>query len=369
MKRNIFFLCALLAGAGVLTGCSATDGSEDEPSDGGQRTWRVDIHAGPGVDGATRAVGLDSDGKLCTTWTEGDAVTALAGTSVAGTLSAHIPATDLTYARLRGDLTGSFAVGDAIGLWYGNTSVTTVASVSYEDQSGALADVSRYFAWLTATSEVTAVDDVAGTLTMSDVSFVHEQAFLDLRFTDRTGTALAISELSVWAASGKLVRSVESSGTKAYFSESAPLVVTPATATDRFFLSLRDEEGTNDVFYFVATTSAGTYACWVRSPLLYGHYYTGSLRMSSSAIGRDDYEGGSWESSGTGIVGREDYNGGTWDDLGTVGLGRSDYGLGGTWDSYISGRTGRTDYGAGGSLDSSLSGSTGRTDYGAGGSW
>ena len=357
MKRIIFYHLSLLAAVLLMCACSVEDEQGTGPSGGKQQTWFVSINAGSS--GArTRAINIGVDKKLYTTWTDGDQVEVVFGSTVVGTLTATIPGSDPTYARLNGEIDGSFAVDDVVTLWYSK------ATVSYAGQTGAIADVSDKYTYLTSTSTVESIDTENDILHMSDASFAHQQAFLNLTFTDSEGTALSISSLKVSAVSGKLVKSIAPDGTTAYFSSDDPMVVTPVgDATSQFFLSLRDEKGSDDVFYFTATVDTKTYLGWAKSPLLKGHYYVGTLKLKQgSIVGRDDYESGSWESVGTGTLGRDDYYAGSWDDVGTGNVGRDNY-ISGGWDRTGTGNTGRDGYGND-AWDRTGTGNTGRDGYG-----
>ncbi|MBR3021835.1 MAG: hypothetical protein IKH59_05655 [Bacteroidaceae bacterium] len=361
MKRFIFYYLTLLAALVLLGACSP----QDEPipdSSGGEQTWHVTINASPSGGSRTRALSIGEDKKLYTTWTDGDQVEVVSNSTIVGTLKATIPGTDNTYATLTGTLTGSFAQNDVVNLWYSH------AEVNYAGQTGALADVSSTFTFLSASSTVEAVDTENDVLQMTDATFLHQQAFLHLTFTDSEGTQLAVSSLKIAAESGKLVKTIALDGAVAYFTAEDPMEVTPTgEGTSQFFLSLRDEKGSDDVFYFTATVGTKTYMGWANSPLSPGHYYVGTLKLKEgSVVGRDDYESGSWESVGTGTVGRDDYYAGSWDDVGTGNLGRDNY-IGGSWDTGMSGRTGRTGY-TDDSWDRNGGGRTGRNDY-TGDSW
>lgn len=360
MKRFIFYYLPLLAALVLLGACSP----QDEPipdSSGGEQTWHVTINASPSGGSRTRALSIGEDKKLYTTWTDGDQVEVVSNSTIVGTLKATIPVTNNTYATLTGTLTGSFAQNDVVNLWYSH------AAVTYAGQTGTLADVSDNFTYLTSPSTVASVDTENDVLQMTDATFVHQQAFLHLTFTDSEGTQLAVSSLKIAAESGKLVKTIALDGAVAYFTGEDPMEVTPAgEGTSQFFLALRDENGANDIFHFTATVGTKTYVGWAKSPLLYGHYYVGTLKLSEGAVGRDDYAAGSWDTGGTGNFGRDDYYAGSWDDVGTGNLGRDNY-IGGSWNTDMSGRTGRTGY-TGDGWDRDGGGRTGRNDY-SGDSW
>ena len=366
MNRNyICYLSVLLAALMLATGCNNDKFfTEEEPH---FPMWHVAIDASSSEEGTTRALVLSEDSnRLYTFWTEGDLIKALNGTAEAGILTASIPdADDLTEAKLIGSITGNYAVDDILTLWYPDFNLT------YDGQDGTLADISSNHTFLTAQSEVREVDAANSVLLMSNASFNHVQAFLNLTFTDTENIPLSIVRLEIWTEGGKLVRS-KVFDTTSYADRTNPIVVSPNKATSRFLLSLRDEQGASTKYHFLATTTDGlSYSGTATSNLQVGHYYKGKLKLSPYVIGREEYgNGNGWDSDGLGPVGRDGYDNGIgWDDFGSVQTNRDGYGLGSYWEYDPSGDTDRDNYGACDNWDSSGSGSTDRDGYSSGGNW
>lgn len=366
-RRIIYYPFVLLAGFMLVMGCSGGDSLSDSPEVPLQPTWRVTIDANSAEEGgSTRALSLGADGKLYTFWTNDDQVKAVSGTTEAGILTATLPDTDYkTLAKLTGTISGTYAEGDILTLWYPDY------EMNYDEQTGTLTGISTSNTFLTAESEVLAVDAANSVLQMSDASFCHLQAFLNLTFTNTESTPLVITKLEIWTDGGKLVKSKRFDETS-YANAASPLAVTPSPACSQFFLSLRDEQGAAAKYHFLATTSTGdSYCGTANSNLLAGHYYRGTLKLSPSTIDREGYgNGNGWDSDGSGSIDRDGYdNGISWDDLGTVQTNRDGYGLGVGWDSDVSNDTDRGNYGDSNNWDGSTSGNTDRGNYGDVNGW
>ena len=268
MKRTIYSVALLAA---VLTSCSYEESfiglDVREPN-----TWRVSINAGP----STKAISIggNTGHMLYTNWDDGDEVAVVKNGVYVGTLTADASEGNSAYAVLEGTLTGTFYVDDEVQLYYHE------ANIDYSGQNGTLASVSRSFSYLTATSTVQVVDGEGGFLKMSEAAFSHEQAFMEISFTDESGNPLDITKLSVYAQGGKLVKSKPLDGETVYANRSNSLRVVPESATSKFFLALRDENGEANQIVFVAKANGHSYTASVNINLQYGHYYIGNRAMT-----------------------------------------------------------------------------------------
>ena len=272
MKHNtLFFTLSLFAAVLALSACNK---EEDTLANSGEaRTWKVTINASPATETRAISIGGNDGHTLFYNWNNADAVEVVkAGISV-GSLSADVSAGNSAYATLDGTLTGTFAVDDAVTLYY------HTADLDYTGQVGTLAGVSTSKSYLEATSTVKSVDGSGGFLAMSDAAFSPMQAYLDLTFTGG-GNPINVSSLKIWADGGKLVKTKAIDGTTVYATEADPLVVTPATPTSKLFLALRDENGAANNYHFKATAGAYTYAFEDSKNLQYGHYYAGNVAMT-----------------------------------------------------------------------------------------
>lgn len=279
--KNLFYALSIAVAALSMTACSNENDvtatpSNEKPAE--VHTWQVTINAGPAE---TRAisVGGNSGNALFTNWNTGDVVKVVKGSEVVGTLTATASMGNSAYAVLEGTLTGTFAINDELTLCYHS------ATFDYTGQVGTLAGVSTNKSYLTATSKVTAVDvessDItssgSGKLTMSDAAFTAQQAYLDITFTDDLGNPYDITKLEIFSSGDKLVATKYINNDVTNYATSAnPLTVTPASATNHFFLALRDEYGASNTYYFTATTAYGELTYIQDLNLVNGHYYKAS---------------------------------------------------------------------------------------------
>ena len=271
-RKTLFHSLPVLMAAMMMAACSNEDVTGQTGDNNAEpRTWQVSINAGPAT---TRAisVGGNNGQTLYTNWDNNDAVEVVKGDVSVGTLNADVSAGNSAYATLTGTLTGTFAVNDAVTLYY------HTAALDYTGQVGTLAGVSTNKSYLTATSTVKSVDGSGGFLSMSDAAFSAMQSYLELSFTDGTNP-ISITRLDIWADGGKLVKTKALDGTTTYATEADPLTITPASATNKLFIALRDENGAANKYHFKATTSNNTYFYEGSKNLQYGNYYTGTVAM------------------------------------------------------------------------------------------
>jgi hypothetical protein len=273
--KHLFYPLSIAMAAMTMTACSSDDDAAVEAGVAG--TFQVSINVGPAAQTRAISVGGNDGHTLYTNWDKNDEVQVVkeGATTIAGTLTANVSAGNSAYATLTGELTGTFAAGDKVTLHY------HTASLDYTGQKGTIADVSTSKSYLTATSTVKQIGQTTGTvknetndyLVMSDAAYEAQQAYLDITFTDDAGHALAITKLEVWTSAGKLVKTAPLDGQTVYATDASPLTITPDAATDHFFLALRDEAGTSNTIYFVATTASDTYIYSQNLELEYGEYY------------------------------------------------------------------------------------------------
>ena len=277
MKKFYIHSLPIVMAAMMMAACSNEDVAEPMGDKNAQetRTWQVSINAGPAGETKAISVGGNNWQTLYTNWDPNDAVEVVkAGVSV-GTLHADVSAGNSAYATLKGTLTGTFNIGDAVTLYY------HTAALDYTGQAGTPAGVSTNKSYLTATSTVKSVNGSGGFLSMSDAAFSPMQAYLELSFTKTGGIPLEITSLDIWADGGKLVKTKALDGTTTYATEAAPLTITPASATNKFFIALRDENGAANILHFKATTSDNTYIYEGSKDMKWGKYYTGTVTMSA----------------------------------------------------------------------------------------
>ncbi len=275
MRKTFFHSLPMIMAAMMMVACSNEDATALTGDNTQQsRTWQVSINAGPAT---TRAisVGGNNGQTLYTNWDANDAVEVVKDVASVGTLNADVSAGNSAYATLKGTLEGTFSVGDNVTLCY------HTAALDYTGQVGTLAGVSTNKSYLTATSTVKSVDGSGGFLSMSDAAFTAEQAYLDLSFT-KGDNPISITRLDIWADGGKLVKTKAIDGTTTYATEAEPLTITPASATDRLFIALRDENNAANNYHFKATEENNVIYTYEGSKnLLLGKFYKGTVTMAA----------------------------------------------------------------------------------------
>lgn len=275
MRKTFFHSLPMIMAAMMMAACSNEDVAEPSGDNNTQpRTWQVSINAGPAT---TRAisVGGNNGQTLYTNWDANDAVEVVKGGASVGTLNADVSEGNSAYATLTGTLTGTFAVNDEVTLCY------HTAAIDYTGQVGTLAGVSTNKSYLTATSSVKSVDGSGGFLSMSDAAFSAMQAYLELSFTDGI-SPIDISRLDVWTDGGKMVKTKAIDGTTTYATEADPLTITPASATNKLFIALRDENGAaNNLHIEAYDVNNGKFTYEGSKNLEYGKFYTGTVTINS----------------------------------------------------------------------------------------
>ena len=278
MKKLYFFsiLAAILAisDCGGLVDDPSIDDIETPIDNTEARTWRVSIDAGPAVETRAISVGGNNGQTLYFNWDNGDAVEVVKAGATVGSLSANQSAGNSAFAVLEGTLTGTYSVGDDVTLYY------HTAALDYTGQDGTLASVSTSKSYLQATSTVKSVDASGGFLAMSDAAFTPMQSYLDLSFVTTDGDPIPIATLGIWAEGGKLVKTRALDGTTVYATEASPLIITPADATGKLFLAVRDENGGANNYHFKAISPDQTFTYVGSKNLQYGHFYAGNVAMT-----------------------------------------------------------------------------------------
>ena len=193
MKKNDYRLygALLLTAAAALVGCSSDDGETAVE----RQTWQVTIPTAQ-ADVTTRTSLTVSGTSMSAVWQTTDAVKVYKNSSSVGTLT---PATSATSATLSGTLTGMFAVGNTLNLYWPDN------SPSYTTQAGTLESISAKD-YVEASVTVNAVDGSNGILGTTTATFSHRQSFTKFTFSEAVHSvvisATGMSNITVTAASG-----------------------------------------------------------------------------------------------------------------------------------------------------------------------
>ena len=273
MKKNVFFLAALLtASAVVMTGCSsemAETQTVAQQNDGKVISYSVSIPATKASDDVTRALSTSGtdDATLSAAWNN-ENVYVYSGNTKVGTLN---PNSTGASTQLVGTLSknGGFAENEELTLYYlkdkGQQDV-------YTGQVGTIADISSNFdyAQATITVQVIAPTDIFGgenILKTSSATFSHRQAVAKLSLTFK-GTALNATALQI-AANGLT---------------GGPLTITPAAATSTIFGALHNSNAEGQNYTFTATAGGQQYSISASNLILAdGSYYRQTLPLKKSA--------------------------------------------------------------------------------------
>ena len=256
MKKNILTMAALLmASAAVFTACSSDDNVTGEqpanPTEPKTYTMTIQATKATGDDEVTtRALSL-SGKMLNATWKQGETVDVykIAGdetyTSV-GTLTAQA---DGASATLSGDLSGSFAAGDNLALFF------LGGEMHYDGQSGVLlsADgannsIEDNYDYAAAYGVVTAVEGT--TLTVKNqgdnadqIAFANQQAIVKFTLKDKaTGSAISVNSLTLHDAGNNIYRILDCQHSRSGYAIMKDLAVTRSTAGSEFYVAIKTKE-------------------------------------------------------------------------------------------------------------------------------
>ena len=281
----------LLLAVLAIGGCS----SEDELTTYSNRIWNV---TGTGQKDAdpelTRgmSIGGDAGKTLYFNW-DGDeqiAVINAAGQSV-GPLSVTVNPSNTALVDINGQITGTYAVGDKV------TYYVPSVEMDLTGQKGTIADLSKNFSYLTATSvTVEEVDANRNAITMSGAAFTRRPAILRLRLTDSEGNRLKVKELKISCTSGKLVKSIAADGTKAYYDFDAgdEFAMRPekedGAYPKEFFIALLNDYNDKDTYTFSAWVGNSVYSSTtdeqkISAKLVGGKYYNAVRKMTKIVDG------------------------------------------------------------------------------------
>ncbi|MBQ6751058.1 MAG: hypothetical protein IJR02_09905 [Bacteroidaceae bacterium] len=258
--NDIRVLGALLLAGATFSACSNDSNEADlQPvSPVASQVYKMTLEATKGSDNATtRALSDPGDGTITATWATTEKVYVKKGTEwVEGYLQ---PETDGATAELSGEFTGTtFTAGDQITLQFPKN-----GDISYDGQTGTLADIAANFDYATATATIASVD-ADNRISVSDhVSFVSQQAIV--KFTLKKGaTPITANSLVVTV------------GSNSYN-------VTPASATSELYVALPGFSsqsislkafGSDDKIYEYSKSGV---------TFENGKYYTVSVKMTQSA--------------------------------------------------------------------------------------
>lgn len=210
--NDIRVLGALLLAGVTFSACSNdSDEADVQPvSPVASQVYKMTIEATKGSDNATtRALSEPGDGTLTATWATNEKVYVKKGTEwVEGFLQ---PETAGATAELSGEFSGTtFTAGDQIALQFPKS-----GDISYDGQTGTLADIAANFDYATATATIASVDQDNRISVSDHVSFVSQQAIV--KFSLKKGaTPIAANSLVVTVGSNSYTVNPESATSELY---------------------------------------------------------------------------------------------------------------------------------------------------------
>ncbi len=263
MKKVLLFAASIFA----LAACNKT---ADQPE---TATYEITVEAT--VDGSLTKALAQSGKSLNAVWGAADVVTVYnASNQSIGTLKPQ--SSGSASATLKGTVTAS-------GLSAGST-LTLLAPKSswlYSGQDGTFASVSSKYAYSKATVSVTSVS--GSSVQTSAASFAPQQAIVKFTLVDGSNAPVNAEELEISTASGKLVRSFNSS----MQALTGTISIEPADETNVIWASLRNDSGAADTYTLKATVGKKVYTAEKAGfKLENGSFYGITVKMAESV---DDY--------------------------------------------------------------------------------
>ena len=213
-------------------------------------------------EGNTRAISLSDDGmSINTAWQTSDVVTVFKDNwqSKIGELNPHpekVPAgSSPQRTKLEGFITyNNLTAGDALNLIYPRP------DWNYTGQKGTIEDISKNFDYITTNINVVYIDanDTQNPVYSTTALFGKAQQTI-VRFTllKADGTALPVPELSITTAGNQLVKACSLNGTAT--EKGGALVITPASATNVFYVAIRNDNEGSDQYTLTANVDGKVY--------------------------------------------------------------------------------------------------------------
>lgn len=225
-------ICAAVMCAASMVSCQKTP---SQPA----KTYTLSVDA---VKADTKALALDGK-NLIDTWSEGDDVKVLipGSTSVIG----HLRPTEAGTASstLKGDVTlTNVSVGDNLELLF------PISWLTYSGQNGSLEKIASTYNYSSATVTVTGLSGEI--IVTSPAEFSSMQSIVKFELLDKADdSALMASTLTISAESGKMYGE----------SDYSDLEIWPGTATNEYFVAIRNDKAGPDTYTLTAKVGSKTY--------------------------------------------------------------------------------------------------------------
>ena len=259
---SISAMAAMIAMTATFSACSSDDEQTEQTT-----TSKLILDADKtdyfdADEGNTRAISLSDDGmSINTAWQTSDVVTVFKDNwqSKIGELNPHpekVPAgSSPQRTKLEGFITyNNLKAGDALNLIYPRP------DWKYTGQKGTIEDISKNFDYITTNINVVYIDanDTQNPVYSTTALFGKAQQTI-VRFTllKADGTALPVPELSITTAGNQLVKACSLNGTA--IEKGGALVITPASATNVFYVAIRNDNEGSDQYTLTANVDGKVY--------------------------------------------------------------------------------------------------------------
>lgn len=216
----------------------------------------TDMDDADGTPETTRSlfVGGQSGNRFALLWDDYDQALVYKDGTQIGSLTPNT--TGLEQSTLTGVVEGSLSIGDELTLYMPS------ANLVFTGQKGTIANLSRNYSFMTSTARVASIDGT--TVTTEPVTLSTRQAYALLKFRKENNELIHVMQLTVKAASGKLVASKSLDGTTVYTDE---LVITTEKEstnvndypTDIYIALLNEYDDADSYTFTVQSTDGNTY--------------------------------------------------------------------------------------------------------------
>lgn len=248
MKKIIYCVAAIVA----LAGCNSKELQPEVAKT--VKTYSVTVNAGR----VTRAL-ADAGSSITATWTAGDEITVLSGSTPVGSLTAE---SDGPSTRFIGTITGDFNQNDELELRY--------LSDSYTTQYGTLDGIASSCDYATATVTITEVN--GSSLTISDANFESQQAITKFQLFKPDGTTPLKAKSIIVTADGLAGNLINLNFSMDFKSE--------------FYVAMANTTGAKQEYLFLITANDDTkYYAVKKVNLANGKFYSTTL----TALGTFSY--------------------------------------------------------------------------------
>ena len=238
------------------------------------KTYTIIVNAEKG-EPETKALNLEGN-ILSASWKQGEEVDVYKGEKI-GTLTAQSTGTSTT---LKGTITGELAEGDKLTLKF--------CSPSYANQDGTLEYIAANCDYATAEVDVSGIDEGAGTLSISDATFISQQAIVKFNLRDKDDSS------DIQATS--LTFSADDMEGDIHVTSSAPaselFVAIPAIDNQAVFLQAITSGNTASTYGYHKSSATFTR----------GKYYAITVKMTKAIIVRNNTELNAANSDGNYII-------------------------------------------------------------------